>query len=162
MSPGPHPVTGQPVRQAERYYLARVHASNALVRHPNRQHPGMALRIIIPFVDVLHRVLFTREVQAWFIIDQLSLYRLVGSPETMAGQMRRLAEIAAMADVTVQVLPAVAHPANASGFVVTSDAALCEHVKGAYVYTDERYGLAKVNLLRRQRRGVRRDSQRQR
>lgn len=38
---------------------------------------------------------------------------------------------------TVQVLPAVAHPANASGFVVTDDAALCEHVKGSYVYTDE-------------------------
>jgi transcriptional regulator with XRE-family HTH domain len=83
------------------------------------------------------RRLFTRDVQAWFIIDQLSLYRLVGSPQVMGGQMRRLAEIAALPNVTVQVLPAVAHPANASGFMVTDDAALCEHVKGSYVYTDE-------------------------
>jgi transcriptional regulator with XRE-family HTH domain len=83
------------------------------------------------------RRLFEREVQAWFIVDQLSLYRLVGSPEIMAAQMRRLAGIASMPNVTMQVLPAVAHPANASGFMVTDDAALCEHVKGSFVYTDE-------------------------
>ena len=51
--------------------------------------------------------------------------------------MGRLAEIAALPNATVQVLPAVAHPANASGFMVTDDAALCEHVKGSFVYTDE-------------------------
>ena len=61
------------------------------------------------------RRLLAREVQAWFIVDQLALYRLVGSPEVMAVQMRRLAEIAALPHATVQVLPAVAHPANASG-----------------------------------------------
>ena len=83
------------------------------------------------------RRLFEREAQAWFIVDQLSLYRLVGSPEVMADQMRRLAELAALPNVTVQVLPAVAHPANASGFIVTDDATLCEHVKGSFVYTDE-------------------------
>jgi transcriptional regulator with XRE-family HTH domain len=83
------------------------------------------------------RRLLAREVQAWFIVDQLALYRLVGSPEVMAAQMRRLAEIAALPHATVQVLPAVAHPANASGFIVTDDAVLCEHVKGSFVYTDE-------------------------
>lgn len=83
------------------------------------------------------RRLFEREVQAWFIVDQLSLYRLVGSPQIMADQMGRLTEIAALPNATVQVLPAVAHPANASGFIVTDDAALCEHVKGSYVYTDQ-------------------------
>jgi hypothetical protein len=75
--------------------------------------------------------------QAWFVVDELSLYRCVGSPQVMAGQMRHLAEAAAMPDVTVQVLPAVAHPAGASGFVVTSDAAYAEHVVGGFVYTDE-------------------------
>jgi Domain of unknown function (DUF5753)/Helix-turn-helix domain len=93
------------------------------------------------------RRLFAREVQAWFIVDQLSLYRLVGSPQIMADQMRRLAEIAALPNATVQVLPAVAHPANASGFIVTDDAALCEHVKGSYVYTDEQSVTSLVRLF---------------
>lgn len=83
------------------------------------------------------RVLLAREVEAWFIIDQLSLYRLVGSPEIMAAEMRHLTELAALPHVTIQVLPAVAHPANASGFLVTDSAALCEHVRGSFVYTDD-------------------------
>jgi transcriptional regulator with XRE-family HTH domain len=73
----------------------------------------------------------------WFIIDQLSLYRLVGSPEVMSTQMQHLADVAAMPNVTLQILPAVAHPANASEFIVTDDAAYAEHVVGGYVFTDE-------------------------
>ena len=42
-----------------------------------------------------------------------------------------------MPTVTVQVLPAVAHCANASEFIVTDDAAYAEHVAGGYVFTDE-------------------------
>ena len=42
-----------------------------------------------------------------------------------------------MPHVTLQVLPAVAHPANASGFVIADDAVWCEHVAGGYVFTDE-------------------------
>jgi transcriptional regulator with XRE-family HTH domain len=75
--------------------------------------------------------------RASFLVDEFALYRLVGSPEVMADQMHCLAEVAKMPNVTIQILPAVAHPANASGFVVTDDAALCEHVRGAYVYTDD-------------------------
>jgi hypothetical protein len=73
---------------------------------------------------------------AWFIIDQLSLYRQVGSAETMAEQMRHLAEIARRSNVTVQVLPAVAHPAGASGFIVTDDAAYAESVVSGQVFSD--------------------------
>jgi hypothetical protein len=36
----------------------------------------------------------------------------------MAERMRRLAETAKMPNVTIQVLPAVAHPAGASGFII--------------------------------------------
>jgi transcriptional regulator with XRE-family HTH domain len=75
--------------------------------------------------------------EAWFAIDELSLYRCVGSPQIMAGQMGHLAEVSRLPSVTVQVLPAVAHPAGASGFVVTADAAYAEHVVGGFVYTDE-------------------------
>jgi len=62
----------------------------------------------------------------WFIVDQMALYRLVGSAETMSGQMRHLLSVAARTNVTLQVLPAVAHPANASEFIVTDSAAYTE------------------------------------
>ena len=38
--------------------------------------------------------------------------------------------------MTIQVLPTVAHPANASGFLIADDAVWCEHVVGGYVFTD--------------------------
>ena len=53
-----------------------------------------------------------------FIIDELALYRRVGTAEVMAAQLRRLRDAAAMPLATLQVLPAVAHNANASGFIV--------------------------------------------
>lgn len=43
--------------------------------------------------------------------------------EIMAAQMRHLAEAARLPRVTVQVLPAVAHPATQSGFMVADGAA---------------------------------------
>ena len=84
------------------------------------------------------RVLMREEPpMAWFIIDELSLYREVGSAQVMAEQMRYLADIAAIPTVVVQVLPAVAHPAGASGFIVADDAAYAEHVAGGYTFTEQ-------------------------
>jgi transcriptional regulator with XRE-family HTH domain len=71
------------------------------------------------------------------LVDELALYRRVGSAEVMAGQMRRLADVAAMPRVTLQVMPAIEHPANASGFVLSDDAAYAEHVTSGYVFTDD-------------------------
>lgn len=78
------------------------------------------------------RVLFRDEdpPQAVYIIDHAALYRLVGSAETMAGQMGHLLNVATMPNVTVQVLPAIAHPATQSGFLIADDAAYTEHVIG--------------------------------
>ena len=73
---------------------------------------------------------------ASFVVDELSLYRCVGSPGVMAAQCAHLAEVAVMPNVTLQVLPAVAHPAGASGFVVTDEGAYAEHVIGGFTYTD--------------------------
>jgi lambda repressor-like predicted transcriptional regulator len=72
-----------------------------------------------------------------FVVDEMALYRAVGSPEVMAEQCARLAEVAVMPHVTVQVLPAVAHPANASAFIVTDSAAWAEHVAGGFAYITE-------------------------
>lgn len=73
---------------------------------------------------------------AWFIIDELSLYREVGGTQNMGAQLRRLLEIAAMPTVTIQVLPAIAHPVNASGFLLADEAAWVEHAAGGFVYTE--------------------------
>jgi hypothetical protein len=72
----------------------------------------------------------------YFIVDELSLYRRVGSPEIMVAQMRHLLDVARLPHVMLQMLPAVEHPASASGFVVTDNAAYAEHMFGGFVYTE--------------------------
>jgi DNA-binding XRE family transcriptional regulator len=82
------------------------------------------------------RVLMREEPPAsWFVVDELSLYRVVGNTEVMAEQMQQLAAAALMPNVTIQVLPAVAHPANASELIITDSAAYVEHLVGGLVYT---------------------------
>ena len=70
------------------------------------------------------------------IVDHAALYRCVGSPDIMAAQMRHLATTAAMPTVTMQVLPAIAHPATQSGFMIADGVAYAEHVAGGYVFSD--------------------------
>jgi transcriptional regulator with XRE-family HTH domain len=74
---------------------------------------------------------------AWFVIDELSLYREVGSAEVMAAQLRHLLDVATMPKVTIQVLPAVTHPVNASGFLMADDSVWIEHAAGGFVYTEK-------------------------
>jgi DNA-binding XRE family transcriptional regulator len=84
------------------------------------------------------RVLYRQDPpRAWFVVDEFSLYRLVGSHEVMVGQMRHLLEVAALPNVTLTVMPPVSHPANESGFMVTEAAAYAEHVMGGYVFSDD-------------------------
>lgn len=74
---------------------------------------------------------------ACYIVDHTALYRCVGSAEVMAAQMSQLLAVSVLPNVTLQVLPAVAHPATQSGLMVADGAAYAEHVAGGYVYTDE-------------------------
>lgn len=84
---------------------------------------------------VLHR---DEPPRAWFIVDEMALYRLVVSAEVMAEQMWHLVDVAALPNVTVTVMPAVIHTGNDSGFIITDDVAVfTEHVAAAGVYTDE-------------------------
>jgi hypothetical protein len=84
------------------------------------------------------RVLFREEPPlAWFVVDELSLFRQVGSPSVMVEQLRHLADVAAMDHVTIQVLPAIEHPAGASSFMVTENAAYAEHIASGFVYTSD-------------------------
>lgn len=84
-----------------------------------------------------HRILMREDPPAtWFLVDELSLYREVVSAEVMAEAMQHLAGIATMPSVVVQVLPAVANPANASGFIVADDATYAEHAIAGFTYTE--------------------------
>jgi hypothetical protein len=71
------------------------------------------------------------------LVDELSLYRRVGSPATMAGQMHDLIELSDAPDVTVQVVPAIEQPATASEVIVTDTAAYAEHIVSGAVYDDQ-------------------------
>jgi hypothetical protein len=72
------------------------------------------------------------------IIDHVALYRGVGSAETMATQMRHLLEVASRPNVTLQVLPPLAHPATASELIIADNsAAYCEHLAAGGVYTED-------------------------
>jgi transcriptional regulator with XRE-family HTH domain len=75
---------------------------------------------------------------ALFLLDEVALYRMVGSAECMAGQLRHLLTAAALPNVTLQAVPLVAHAATQSGFIIAGDAVYAEHVAGGFTYTGER------------------------
>jgi hypothetical protein len=85
-----------------------------------------------------------RDVASWLIVDELSLYRQVGSPEVMTEQMRHMLAVSARPNVTLQVLPAVAHPATGSEIIIADESAYAEHAASGFVYTGRnRYGARK-------------------
>lgn len=93
------------------------------------------------------RRLFAHEVRMHYLIDELALYRRVGSPEVMAAQMRHLVKLSELPDVTLQVVPAIAHPAAGNGFIITNDATYTEHVRGGMVFTDDETVTAVARLF---------------
>ena len=72
----------------------------------------------------------------WLLVDEMALYRMVGSPETMTSQLAHLLELVTLPGVTVQVVPAAAHAVIASELIVIDGAAYAEHVAGGYVFTE--------------------------
>jgi hypothetical protein len=81
--------------------------------------------------------LFAREISTLFLIDQLSLYRLVGSPKITAAQMRHLIAMVGRPRVTIQVVPAVAVPSVQHGITLTDSAAYGETSVSGSVWTDD-------------------------
>ncbi len=51
----------------------------------------------------------------WFVVDEMALFRRTGSPQVMAAQLRHLAEVAALPNVTLTVMPAVITPRTSQG-----------------------------------------------
>jgi transcriptional regulator with XRE-family HTH domain len=56
----------------------------------------------------------------WAVLNEAVIHRVVGGTETMRAQLRQVAELAKLANVSVQVLPykAGAHPAMDGSFIV--------------------------------------------
>ena len=66
----------------------------------------------------------------WFLIDEAALRRHTGSPLIMAEQLERLLTLAELPNVTVQVVPNVAHAELTGGF------AIAEAVNGSAAYIE--------------------------
>jgi transcriptional regulator with XRE-family HTH domain len=83
------------------------------------------------------RVLFRRDPpRAVLLVDLLSLYRQVGSPEIMAEQCARLTEVAQLPRITMQVMPAIDHGSNESAYIISESAAYAEHAVEGGVYQE--------------------------
>ena len=73
---------------------------------------------------------------AWFLVDEAALRRCIGSPEVMAAQLARLAGLARLPNVTVQVVPNIAHAGLLGGFAVAERAAYVETAVAGQVFED--------------------------
>jgi transcriptional regulator with XRE-family HTH domain len=117
--------------QTERY------ARELLSVHPGVSDEQVTARLASR-MQRQQRILFRDDPpRMWFVVDEVALYRYVGSPEIMAEQLGHLLELARLPHVTLSVMPAIAHPGNESEIVVSDDAAYVEHSVAGYVYTDE-------------------------
>ena len=71
------------------------------------------------------------------LVDQVALYRGIGSAEVMAEQMHRLTDVASLATVTLQVVPPVKINLATATLMVADDAAYTENALAGSVYTDQ-------------------------
>jgi hypothetical protein len=71
---------------------------------------------------------------AWFLVDEAALHRRVGSAPIMADQLEHLLTVAALPNVTIQVVPNIAHAALTGGF------AIAEAVEGSAAYIETALG----------------------
>ena len=62
----------------------------------------------------------TDPLRVWSIVDEAALHRIVGGADIMRTQLDRLIEIAALPNITIQVVPfgVGAHPALESNFII--------------------------------------------
>ena len=80
------------------------------------------------------QAILTREMpvapMVWFLIDEAALRRRTGNPVIMADQLERLLNLAELPNVTIQVVPDVAHAECTGGF------ALAEGANGSAAYIE--------------------------
>ena len=72
----------------------------------------------------------------WFLVDEAALRRRIGSPEVMAAQLSHLVGVARLPNVTVQLVPNVAHAGLLGGFAIAQRAAYVETAVAGQVFED--------------------------
>jgi len=72
----------------------------------------------------------------WFLVDEAALRRRVGSAGTMAAQLAHLTGLARLPNVTIQVMPDIAHAGVLGGFAVAERAAYIETAVAGQVFED--------------------------
>jgi len=72
----------------------------------------------------------------WFLVDEAALRRCVGSPDVMAAQLAHLRGVARLPNITIQVVPSIAHAGLLGGFAVADRAAYVETAVAGQVFED--------------------------
>jgi hypothetical protein len=72
----------------------------------------------------------------WFLVDEAALRRSVGAREVMAVQLAHLAGVAQLPNVTIQVVPNIAHAGLLGGFAIAERAAYVETAAAGQVFED--------------------------
>jgi transcriptional regulator with XRE-family HTH domain len=72
----------------------------------------------------------------WFLVDEAALRRCVGSPHVMTAQVGHLTGVARLPNVTIQVVPNIAHAGLLGGFAVAQHAAYVETAVAGQVFED--------------------------
>jgi transcriptional regulator with XRE-family HTH domain len=72
----------------------------------------------------------------WFLVDEAALRRCVGSAEVMVAQLAHLSGVARLPNLTIQVVPNIAHAGLLSGFAVAEHAAYVETAVAGQVFED--------------------------
>ena len=73
---------------------------------------------------------------AWFLVDEAALRRCVGSADIMAAQLAHLVGVARLPNVTIQVVPDIAHAGLLGGFAIAEHAAYVETAVAGQVFED--------------------------
>jgi hypothetical protein len=73
---------------------------------------------------------------AWFLVDEAVLHRCVGSADVMAAQLAHLVGLARLPNVTIQVVPSIAHAGLLGGFAAAERAAYVETAVAGQVFED--------------------------
>lgn len=72
----------------------------------------------------------------WFLLDEAALRRCVDSARVMSAQLAHLSGVARLPNVTIQVVPAIAHAGLLGGFAVAEQAAYVETAVAGQVFED--------------------------
>jgi transcriptional regulator with XRE-family HTH domain len=72
----------------------------------------------------------------WFLVDEAALRRCIGSPEVMDAQLTHLAGLARLPNVTIQIVPNIAHAGLLGGFAIAGHAAYVETAVAGQVFED--------------------------